>query len=64
MTVIGWGIFRVKVQGWEHFSTDIRSLSFSASMVFLVGSSEVAQPKCSQFRGVRGPHFTILDLET
>ena len=37
--------------------------SFSASMLFLVGGSEVAKPKCSQFRGVRGLHFTVLDLE-
>ena len=42
VTVTGWGTLPVKVQGWEHFSTDIRSLSFSASIVFLVGSSEVA----------------------
>ena len=36
---------------------------FSASMLCLVGGSEVAWPKCSQFRGVRWLHFTVLDLE-
>ena len=37
--------------------------AFSALMLFLVGGSEVALPKCSQLRGIRGLHFTVLDLE-
>ena len=32
-------------------------------MLFLVGGSEVAYPKCSQFCGVIGLHLTVLDLE-
>ena len=37
--------------------------AFSALMLFLVGDSEVAYPKCTQFRRIRWLHFTVLDLE-
>ena len=36
MNVTGWGTFPVKVQGWEHFSTDIRSLSFLHPSFFIL----------------------------